>query len=157
LVEVTLRPAGPADRDFLAAVYASTREEELAPVPWTAEEKAVFLRSQFDAQDTYYKLHYPAAEYLVIQAGAELAGRLYVARLPGDIRIVDIALLPPFRAHGIGAEILRPILEEGDRLRNRVSIHVERNNRALRFYERLGFRLAEDKGVYLFLVRPPVS
>jgi hypothetical protein len=28
-------------------------------------------------------------------------------------------------------------------------------NPALRLYERLGFSLAEDKGVYLFLERPP--
>ena len=30
-------------------------------------------------------------------------------------------------------------------------IHVERFNPALRLYERLGFTLAEDEGVYLFL------
>jgi len=28
-------------------------------------------------------------------------------------------------------------------------------NPALRLYERLGFAVAEDKGVYLFLERPP--
>jgi imidazolonepropionase-like amidohydrolase len=38
-----------------------------------------------------------------------------------------------------------------------VTIHVERENPALRLYARLGFRLAEDKGVYLFLERPPAA
>ena len=156
---VAFRPAGDSDREFLAAVYASTREDELAPVPWAEAEKVAFLLSQFEAQDRYYRQHYPAAEYLVVVADGALAGRLYVARLVGsrDIRIVDIALLPPFRGHGIGREALAGVLEEGNRLGWRVSIHVERNNRALSFYERLGFRLAEDKGVYLFLVREPVS
>jgi ribosomal protein S18 acetylase RimI-like enzyme len=154
-----LRPAGDADRDFLASVYASTREEELAPVAWTEAEKVSFLRSQFEAQDVYYRQYYPDAGFLVVLADGAPAGRLYVARLPEsrDIRIVDIALLPPYRGQGLGREVLVPILEEGDRLGWRVSIHVERNNRALRFYDRLGFRLAEDKGVYLFLVREPVS
>jgi len=32
-----------------------------------------------------------------------------------------------------------------------LSIHVERYNPALRLYDRLGFRLVEDKGVYLLL------
>jgi hypothetical protein len=32
-----------------------------------------------------------------------------------------------------------------------VRIHVERQNPALALYERLGFRLLEDRGVYLFL------
>ena len=44
-----------------------------------------------------------------------------------------------------------------------LTIHVERFNPALRLYERLGFTLAEDKGVYLFLEwrgdnsQPPTS
>lgn len=32
-----------------------------------------------------------------------------------------------------------------------VTIHVEKVNPALALYERLGFRLVEDKGLYLFL------
>ena len=35
-----------------------------------------------------------------------------------------------------------------------VSIHVERDNSALALYERLGFRMREDRGVYLFMVHP---
>jgi predicted GNAT family acetyltransferase len=46
--------------------------------------------------------------------------------------------------------LLAGILAEG----RRVTIHVERMNPALRLYERLGFVLAEDRGVYLFLERP---
>ena len=38
-----------------------------------------------------------------------------------------------------------------------MTIHVERFNPALRLYERLGFSVAEDKGVYLFLERPPAK
>jgi predicted GNAT family acetyltransferase len=38
-----------------------------------------------------------------------------------------------------------------------LSIHVEVFNAgARRLYERYGFALAEDKGVYLLLVRPPL-
>jgi len=156
---LVLRPVTETDRDFLASVYASTREEEMALVAWSDEEKAAFLRSQFEAQDRYYRQYYPDAAYLVVEVDGELAGRLYVARLAGakDIRIVDVALLPPFRSKGFGREILASVLADGDRLGWRVSIHVERNNRALRFYDRLGFRMAEDKGVYLFLVREPLS
>jgi hypothetical protein len=38
-----------------------------------------------------------------------------------------------------------------------VTIHVEWLNPALRLYARLGFAVAEDKGVYLFLERPPAT
>jgi hypothetical protein len=36
-------------------------------------------------------------------------------------------------------------------------MHVERFNPALRLYERLGFRLVEDRGVYLFLEWQPAA
>jgi hypothetical protein len=36
-------------------------------------------------------------------------------------------------------------------------IHVEKFNPALRWYERLGFRQIEDKGVYLFMEWTAIS
>ena len=72
-----------------------------------------------------------------------------------EIRIVDIALLPEHRGGGVGTALLRDLLAEADAAGKRVTIHVERFNPALRLYERLGFSVAEDKGVYLLLERPP--
>lgn len=85
------------------------------------------------------------------------AGRLYVHRGDAEIRIVDIALLPEHRGGGIGTALLEELLAEADTSGKSVTIHVERQNRALRFYERLGFSVAEDKGVYLFLERQPAT
>jgi ribosomal protein S18 acetylase RimI-like enzyme len=53
--------------------------------------------------------------------------------------------------------LLEDLLAEGDGAGKSVTIHVERMNPALRLYERLGFSLAEDKGVYLFLERAPAT
>ena len=150
---VELRPVEPGDEDFLYRVYASTRAEELAVVPWDETQKDVFLRSQFDAQDRWYREHYPRATYEVVSIDGEAAGRLYLHRGEAEIRIVDIALLPEHRGHGVGASLLRDILTEADAAGKRVTIHVERLNPALRIYERLGFSVAEDKGVYLLLER----
>jgi ribosomal protein S18 acetylase RimI-like enzyme len=149
-----LRPAQGEDRDWLFSVYASTRAEELGGVPWTPEQKAAFLRQQFEAQDQYYREQYPGAAFFVIEASGATAGRLYVARWPREIRIMDIALLPAHRGQGLGTAILKDLLAEGDATGKTVSIHVERQNPALGLYERLGFELAVDRGVYLFLERP---
>ena len=94
---VDLRPTTPADRAFLYEVYASTHAEELAPVPWTADQKAAFLDQQFSAQDHHYRTHYENTSYDVIVVDGEDVGRLYVGRWPSEIRIVDIALLPAHR------------------------------------------------------------
>jgi ribosomal protein S18 acetylase RimI-like enzyme len=135
-------------------VYASTRAEELAVVPWDDAQKDAFLRQQFDAQDAWWRENYAEATFDVILVEGEPAGRLYVHRGPSEIRIVDIALLPEHRGNGVGTRLLDDLLAEGDEGAKSVTIHVERMNPALRLYERLGFTLAEDKGVYLFLERP---
>jgi ribosomal protein S18 acetylase RimI-like enzyme len=66
----------------------------------------------------------------------------------GEIRLVDIALLPEHRGRGIGGALLRGLLDEGAVSGRRVSMHVERSNPALRLYERLGFERVKDDGIY---------
>jgi len=149
--EVSLRPATPADRDLLFRVYASTREEELAPVPWPAVAKEAFLRQQFDAQDAWWRTHYTGATFEVVVVDGRDAGRLYLWEGPSEVRIVDVALLPEARGGGAGTTLLRDVQRHAAAARKSVTIHVERMNPALPLYERLGFRLVEDKGVYLFL------
>jgi ribosomal protein S18 acetylase RimI-like enzyme len=123
-------------------------------VPWDDAQKDAFLRSQFDAQDAWWHENYADASFDVILVGGAPGGRLYVRRGPSEIRIVDIALLPEYRGAGVGTSLLQDLLADGDAAGKSVTIHVERMNPALRLYERLGFAVAEDKGVYLFLERP---
>jgi ribosomal protein S18 acetylase RimI-like enzyme len=145
---ITLRPIRPGDEPFLYEVYASTRQEELAVVPWDAAQKAAFLQMQFDA---HYQEHFAGAGFDIVLLDDQQAGRLYVARWSEEIRIIDVAVLPPFRNRQIGTRLITRLQEEAAAARKPVRIHVERLNPALRLYERLGFRTVEDKGVYLFL------
>ncbi len=152
---LALRPATPSDRELLFRVYASTRVEELAPVPWSEAQKESFLRLQFEAQDHEYRRNYPSASFDVVEVGGEPVGRLYRSLGSEELRIVDLALLPRARNRGVGTRLIRLVLDEAERARVPVSIHVEAfNTGARRLYERLGFAVVEDKGVYLFLVRP---
>ncbi len=150
-----LRDVEPGDKPFLFEVYASTRLEELAVTGWNEAQIHAFLAQQFAAQHAHYQTHYAGAQFSVIMDGDTPIGRLYVARWPREIRIVDIALLPQHRGHGVGARLLAEIQAEGRASGRPVSIHVERMNPALRLYERLGFQETEDKGVYLLLTWTP--
>lgn len=154
-VAYRLRPASDDDLEFLFQVYSSTRQEELAQTPWDAAQKEAFLRQQFDAQHTYYHDHYHPASYDVIEVDGAPAGRLYQAHWADDWRIIDIALLPQARRCGVGTAILQDLQARAREAGVPLSIHVERNNPALALYDRLGFTLSEDKGVYLFLVWKP--
>ncbi len=148
---LSLSPIEDGDAPFLYRVYASTRDAELAVVPWTEAQKSAFLRQQFTAQHTYYQAHYAGAAFQVILCDGHPAGRLYVARWPDEVRIVDIALLPEYRNAGIGTSLLKALQAEAAGARKPVCIHVERFNPALRLYARLGFRRVADHGVYLLL------
>jgi ribosomal protein S18 acetylase RimI-like enzyme len=144
----TLRAARPDDEEFLCAVYASTRTEELAAVAWDDATKAAFLRQQFRAQRDYYAQTYEGATYDVILVDERPAGRLYVARWPDEIRVMDISLLPEHRGRGVGAHLMTALMDEARAAGKRVSIHVEKHNRARTLYHRLGFEEVEDRGVY---------
>jgi ribosomal protein S18 acetylase RimI-like enzyme len=152
---ITLRPVRPEDRDFLFSVYASTRVEELAPVPWTEEQKAGFLRMQFDAQTTYWGEQYPEAAFSIVEVDGVPAGRSYVQRWPKEIRLVDIALLPDFRRRGIGTALLERLFVEGRERRLPVTIHVEIFNPARALYERLGFVARGEQGMYVLMEWKP--
>jgi ribosomal protein S18 acetylase RimI-like enzyme len=148
---ISLRAITPGDTPFLARVYASSRAEELAITGWSEEQKTDFCRRQFDAQSAYYGVNYPEASFQIIERDGWPLGRLYVARWENEIRIVDITLLPEARGAGIGSKLLRKLQDEARASRKSVTIHVERLNRALALYQRLGFEQIEDKGVYLLM------
>ena len=152
------------DLPFLAELYASTRREELAPVPWPEEEKERFLRFQFEAQHRHYLEHYRGCAFLVIEkepaegaAAAVPVGRLYLDRREDELRLVDIALLPEHRGEGLGTAILRRVLAEGGERDLPVRIHVEERNPARSLYERLGFRKIDTNGVYTLMEWSPAA
>ncbi len=151
---IRLRPIVEDDREFLYRCYASTRIEELSVVDWSHEEKDEFLRMQFRAQSTHYEKHYLGAQFQIILVEEQPAGRLYVGRWEQEIRIIDITLLPPFRGQGTGTALLETLFAESAATGKPVSIHVEKHNPAKRLYERLGFRVIGDVGVYDLMERP---
>ncbi len=150
-----LRPETEEDLEFLYHLYASTRADEMAALDWTPEEKEAFLRMQFSAQRGHYREHYRETRFDVIEREGEAIGRLYVARWPDDIRVVDIALMPEHRGQGLGGGLMRALLDEAAAAGKSVSIHVEFFNPALRLYQRLGFQAkGADDDVYRLMEWP---
>ncbi|MBI1804852.1 MAG: GNAT family N-acetyltransferase [Ignavibacteria bacterium] len=150
-MSVTLRPAYEADNEFLWRLYASTREEELAIVPWSKEQKEEFTRMQFTAQTQFYTDVYPEMEYSIIVNDGVDAGRLIVARLKDEIRVIDIALLPAHRGFGIGKALLEDLIAEAEEMNKPVRLHVEHFNRARNLYDRMGFKPVADRGVHVMM------
>ena len=152
---ITLRAVGPDDYAFLLEVYASTRADEMALVPWNAEQRQAFVSMQFAGQQEHYQNTFPAASHQIILKSDRPVGRLYVARLEQEIRIVDITLMPPERNAGIGSFLLRGLLDEAGRAGKVVRIYVENFNPSLRLFERLNFKPVEEHGIHLLLEWSP--
>ena len=154
---ITLRPVGPDDHEFILTIYASTRADEMALVPWTDEQREGFVRWQFTAQQEHYAKHYPSGNHDVILSDGRQVGRLFVARLDDEIRIVDITLLPAERNAGIGSYLVQQLLDEADRTRKVTRIYVEEFNPSLNLFKRLGFSPSDQSGIYLLMQRNPTQ
>jgi ribosomal protein S18 acetylase RimI-like enzyme len=149
-VRCSLRPATADDREFLLTLYGSTRAD-LALLPLADDQRDGLVRMQFHAQDVHFRQSNPRADFDVVELDGRPVGRLYVDRCGDDIRIIDISLLPEVRGRGMGSALIRAVQDEARATGRTVSLHVAIGNPAALLYDRLGFRLAADLGVYRLL------
>ncbi len=148
---VTLRPVAAHDESFLLRVYASTRAEEMARVPWSDEQRAAFLKMQFDAQLQHYQNNFPTASHHIIEHEGQAIGRLYVLRTDEFIRILDLTLLPEFRGAGHGTPLVKDLMREAAASGKPLRIYVESFNPSLHLFKRLGFQQVQEQGIHLLM------
>ncbi|NMO18427.1 GNAT family N-acetyltransferase [Pyxidicoccus fallax] len=139
-VPVTLRPITASDEAFLFALYASTREGEVAMWGWAPAQREAFLKMQWLAQGRDWAVRYAGAEHRLVLVEGQPAGRMVVARGGREWRLVDISLLPSSRGAGVGTRLLRELQDEAAKARVPVKLRVLRGSPAYRLYLRLGFR-----------------
>jgi ribosomal protein S18 acetylase RimI-like enzyme len=154
---LAFRPIVDDDLPFLREVYAQSRAEEMAQVPWPDDEKRSFLDRQFALQHAFYQKHYGDSDFLIVLRDDTPIGRVYVQRVPGEMRLVDISLLIAERRRGLGRAMLRELVDEADARGAIITLHVEAQNPAQILYRELGFEMIEDRGVYQFMRREPRS
>lgn len=154
ITELTLRPLDAADQPFLQRLYASSRETEMSLSGWPATVIADFLQQQFSLQHRYYQEHFPDGEFWLVERAGQAIGRLYLFWGETVLQIIDISLLPEYRGAGLGGALLGELLVRADARGLAVGLHVEGHNPALRLYQRLGFEVVRDSGVYLEMRKP---
>lgn len=148
---VGLRLRQPGDRAFLRDLYRSTRAEEVAAAGFDPLTGALFLNSQFDLQCRHFDAHYIlGGQRLIGVAQDQPIGRLdlWQNETSGrpDLRVVDLSLLPAWRGQGLGAALLVAVQQAAVEQGRSVSLHVDKFNRALNLYRRLGFKKVGDTG-----------
>lgn len=146
-----LRPLRDADRAWLCDLYASTRAEEMALVPWPEPVKRQFIEQQFALQHRHYVTHYPGADFWAIehrQHGA--SGSCYLLRTPPEHLIIHIGLFPQARNGGLGSALIRQCQADAAAAGCGVRLHVlQTNASARRLYERMEFVADGAEGAHL--------
>jgi GNAT superfamily N-acetyltransferase len=140
---IKLRPAAPEDEEFLISVYGSTREQELAMVPWTDEQRQAFIKFQYTAQLNYYRSEFPNSEHWVIEADSKPVGRLFLDRRETQFRILDITILTAHRGKGFGEPVIRYVMNESAAVGKAVGINLDLYSTSQPIFERLGFTATE--------------
>ena len=143
---VSFRPAAKEDQAFLLDVYGSTRLDELALTNWDQTQKDAFVRMQFTAQQLHYSQQYPKAEHLIVLLDGSSIGRLYVANIGTEVRIIDLTILPDYRSAGLGTQILKELMDEAKSRDLPLCIYVESFNPSHRLFLRLGFAKTGESG-----------
>ncbi len=85
------------------------------------------------------------AVHLIVEVERTFAGMAGVVRQKyrkTHVGLIGISLAPKFRRRGIGIELLRSVIDESRRLSLRLLVLqvFENNHRAIRLYEKIGFR-----------------
>ncbi len=148
---IKLRKETTEDDTFLRQIYAYSRMEEMACIPWSAEQKSAFLKMQYDFQHKHYHNVYPNADFSIVLVSNNPAGRLYIQRGTQAFHLIDITLLPDYRGKGIGQYLLKTLLTEAQSVGKPIHLQVQSNNRAMRFYQRLGFKFSKGNEVYVLM------
>ncbi|AVQ08878.1 TPA: GNAT family N-acetyltransferase [Xanthomonas vasicola pv. zeae] len=147
---IALRPEQDADLPWLQDLYASTRRDELARVPWPDVAKRAFTQQQFALQRAHYRQHFADADFLIVQAQELAIGRLYLHRAAAQHTLVDISLLPDWRCQGIGSQLIAQAQACARDAGCALSLHVlHANPAAQRLYARHGFVAGDSAQMHL--------
>ena len=155
---IALRAEHDTDVPWLRDLYAGTRSDELAHVPWPEATKRAFVDQQFALQRTHYRQLYPDADFLIVQTPNERIGRLYLQRAAVQHVLVDISLLPHWRGRGVGTALIMHAQALAQAAGCGVALHVlHANPAARRLYARLGFLAGDASSTHLAMHWQPAE
>lgn len=113
---------------------------------WTKEQEDSFLRLQYKAREQSYAAQFPGASDSIILTDDEMIGRMLVAELEDEFRLVDIAIVSRSQRRGVGTMMIRRLLASAADSGKPVRLHVGVLNPAKELYARLGFQKIRENG-----------
>lgn len=146
---LSLRPEGEQDREFLAKLYRSTREDLLLlGLPEAMLDSLVEM--QFRAHQSGNRTQFPDARHAIVEKGGVPIGSLVAHYGDDAIRLVYLALLPQERRLGYGRRLIQALQSEAARAHKPLTLSVSAQNwQAQRLYVASGFGFVNSGGANL--------
>jgi ribosomal protein S18 acetylase RimI-like enzyme len=129
----TLRAGRRDDFAFAAEIYIdSMRPLMISLGAWNEDERRAALRRSYKTDEIN----------IIALNGADI-GWMQISERDTDYNIAQIQLLDDHCGRGIGTRLIRDLLARAERDGKTVSLSAIRTNRAIKLYERLGFRVID--------------
>jgi GNAT superfamily N-acetyltransferase len=140
-----IRPASPADVEAIAELRAVVLRPDLERLGRYDEQRVrQRLRDGFAPEHTW-----------VIEAGGAFAGCVALRPAEDAHWLEHFYLAPHLQGSGIGAAVLRGLLERCDLDGTLVRLNMLQGSPARRLYERHGFTIETEDPVDVFMIREP--
>jgi len=140
---MALRPAVAADLRFTAAIYFETMRYITDRLPDFDEARHMARFAE----------RFVPGEVSIVTVDGQDVGWLQVDETKGEIHLKQMFLKPAWQRQGIGSQLLRDVIERGDRTGKPVRLSVVKINPALRLYERHGFLVTSEDGFKFYMER----
>ncbi len=149
---LALRLAEESDREFFSRLYATTRDD-LRRLPMPQKALDDLIKMQQVVQENGLANTFPEAKQLTITLHGEAIGRLIVDYTKNDWRVIDIALMPPFRLQGHGRKVMQAVMDKARETAGTVSLAVfEFNTIARHLYNKLAFQVVHEDPVHAQMI-----
>lgn len=139
---ITLRPAAKADRAFVESVYFDNHR-------WIIERLFGWRGDAFE-REKFFDGYEEENTHIVIVEGRD-AGWLSVRRRDDAIELSQIYLAPDCQNQGIGAVLIRQLIDEATAAHVPLRLSTAKINPARRLYERLGFRIVGESEFKIYM------
>jgi GNAT superfamily N-acetyltransferase len=144
IMPFALRPACADDFAFCARLYFSAMEKIIRELKLDAAKQEANLRHLWDV-----------AQVRIVTADGVDAGWMQSETREDGLYLEQIFVDAPFRRRGIGTSVINGLIAQANRTNKPVTLAVVRSNPALKLYERLGFRIADEDDRKFYMKREP--
>lgn len=146
-MKYALRPATPADSEWLAALRRLTMRAYIEET-WHIWDDAV--------QSARFEDPAELAKIQIVTVDDHPAGLWHVERNAQDIFLANVQIHPDFQNRGLGSTLILGLMREAHTRRQPLRLQVLKTNTpARRLYERLGLRAFDETKTHVLMIWRP--